>query len=121
MHNRDKEWGTADGRRIKIRDMTDGHLVNVLNWILDNPLSYPITALDLMSAEALYRQTLLFAEGKAYPQQVGDRWKLIDPQTGAGKIEQPPTEYIEAVKDNVGYQSMSKNTQRKRTIQRSKQ
>ena len=86
-HNREKEWGTADGRRIKVKDMTDGHVVNVVNWILDNPRSYPASALTLFVSEAMYRQTVLFAEGKAYPQLVGSRWKLIDPQTGVGKIE----------------------------------
>lgn len=121
MHNREKEWGTADGRRIRVMDMQDGHLVNVINWILDNPRSYPIHSLELMVAEAKYRQTMLFAEGKAYPQQVGDRWKLIDPKTGIGKIEKPPADYIESVKENPAYQRMSKDTQRKRALQRGNQ
>lgn len=114
-HDRDKEWGTADGRKVKIKDMTDGHLVNVLNWILDNPMSYPVSALTLFVAEAGYRQPFLFAEGRAYPQQVGERWKLIDPKTGVGKIEKPPAEYLETVNDNPGYQAMSKRTRAKRT------
>jgi hypothetical protein len=113
-HNREKEWGTADGRRIKVKDMTDGHMVNVVNWILDNPRSYPASALTLFVSEAMYRQTVLFAEGKAYPQLVGNRWKLIDPQTGVGKIEKPPKDYLEAVKDNAGYQRMAKKTRAKR-------
>ena len=32
-HNRDKIWRTADGRSVTVRDMKDGHLVNVINWI----------------------------------------------------------------------------------------
>jgi hypothetical protein len=118
MHDRDQEWSTADGRRVKIRDITDGHLINVVNWILDNYRLYPAGILETMVAEAKYRQTFLFAEGKSYPQQVGERWKLIDPQTGIGTIEKPPADYIEAVKDNAGYQTMSKHTQRKRAIQK---
>jgi len=117
MHNRERLWRTADGRSIAVRDMELSHLVNVINWILDNRDSYPRSALDLMVAEANYRKVFLFAEGKEYPQKVGRRWKMINPQTGAGRIEKPPAEYIEAVKENVGYQSMSKRTQEKRIKQ----
>jgi hypothetical protein len=118
-HNRDSTWRTADGRSIAVKDMQDSHLVNVINWILDNPDSYPLTSLTRMIAEANYRKTLLFAEGKAYPQQVGKRWKLIDPQTGQGHIVPPPPEYIESVKENPGYQAMSKRTQARRAKEQS--
>lgn len=114
MHNRDEEWRTADGRTILVKDMKDSHLVNVINWIFDNPEHYPSWVGELMIAEASYRQTLLFAEGKAYPQKVGKRWKLIDPKTGEGKIEKPPQEYIDSVKHNPVYKAMSKQTQIKR-------
>jgi len=117
-HNRQKLWRTADGRSIEVMNMTESHLVNVINWITDNPDSYPKSSLDLMVAEAKYRQTILFAEGKAYPQQVGKHWKLIDPVTGEGKIVKPPQDYIEAVKDNTAYQTMSKRTQIKRVKDR---
>lgn len=111
---RDRVWRTADGRSVAVRDMADSHLVNVINWILDNPDSYPLTALNRMVAEADYRKTILFAAGKAYPQKVGRRWRLIDPETGAGTIVKPPQEYIDAVKDNAAYQRMSKRTREKR-------
>jgi hypothetical protein len=114
MHNRESWWRTADGRSIQIKDMKDSHLVNVINWISDNRAVYPTSVLNDMIAEAKYRQTLLFAEGKTYPQKVGRAWKLIDPLTGEGRIVPPPTDYIEAVKDNPGYQVMSKRTQEKR-------
>ena len=114
MHNREKIWRTADGRGIAVKDMDLGHLVNVINWILDNPISYPKSILTLMVAEANYRKLFLFAEGKNYPQQVGRRWKVIDARTGVGNIEKPPADYIEAVKDNEAYQVMSKRTQAKR-------
>jgi hypothetical protein len=113
-HNRDKTWRTADGRSIAVKDMKDSHLVNVINWILDNPDSYPLSSLERMVAEANYRKTFLFAEGKSYPQLVGKRWKLVDPVTGEGRIEKPPKEYIEAVQDNSAYQTMSKRTQARR-------
>lgn len=114
VHNRNKLWRTADGRSIEIKDMDLSHLVNVVNWVHDNHDSYPQTIRDLMIAEAKYRQVLLFAEGKEYPQLVDSKWKIIDPTTGAGRIDKPPAEYIDAVADNPGYQNMSKRTQEKR-------
>jgi hypothetical protein len=114
MHNREKIWRTADGRGIAIKDMELGHLVNVINWIADNRDSYPKSILDTMIAEAKYRQPFLFAEGKAYPQQLDKAWKIVDPKTGVGKIEKPPADYIEAVKDNPAYTAMFKRTQEKR-------
>jgi hypothetical protein len=117
MHDRNMTWAAADGRRVKLKDMSDSHLVNVVNWILDNHQLYPVNILDNMVEEARYRQTLLFAEGKSYPQLIGTRWKLVDPKTGVGKIVPPPKEYIEAVKDNEAYQRMSKLTQEKRKKQ----
>lgn len=114
MHNREKIWRTADGRGIAVKDMQLGHLVNVINWIADNRDSYPSGILNVMIAEAKYRQTFLFAEGKAYPQLMGKTWKIVDPQTGVGKIEKPPADYIEAVKDNPAYTAMFKRTQEKR-------
>jgi len=113
-HNREKSWRTADGRAVMVKDMQLGHLVNVINWILDNPHSYPASSLALMIAEANYRQPFLFANSEPYPQLVGTRWKIVDPKTGVGKIEKPPKEYLESVKDNAAYQHMSKRTQAKR-------
>lgn len=118
MHNREKTWRTADGRGIMVKDMELSHLVNVVNWVHDNHDSYPQHTRDLMIAEAKYRQLFLFAEGKEYPQLVDGKWKIINPKTGAGRIEKPPQEYIEAVKDNPAYQAMSKRTQEKRKNQK---
>jgi hypothetical protein len=116
--NRHMMWRTADGRGIKVMDMELSHLVNVINWICDNRDSYPAHVLNCMLEEAKYRQIILFAEGKTYPQLVGRRWKMIDPKTGKGFIEKPPADYIESVKDNPAYQSMSKRTQAKREKER---
>jgi len=117
-HDRESTWRTADGRRVMVKDMEDSHLINVINWISDNQRSYPDGAVERFVAEARYRQSFLFAEGKPYPQLVGSVWKLIDPQTGEGRIVPPPAEYIEAVKDNPGYQQMFKDTQEKRKRER---
>ena len=97
--------------------MDDGHLVNVINWILDNPLSYSKSTLNKMIQEAKNRQTVLFAQGKPFPQQVKNKWLLIDPSTGEGHIIPPPKEYIEAVESNERYQAMFKRTQEKRKKQ----
>ena len=101
-------WRTADGRSVPIKDMDLGHLVNVINWIIDNREVYTKNVLDAMIEEANYRKVFLFAEGKDYPQRVGKRWKIINAETGAGSIERPPEDYIEAVKDNPLYQKMRK-------------
>ena len=114
MHNREKLWRTADGRSVRVMDMDLGHLVNVVNWILDNRASYTKSILDTMVAEANYRQLTLFSEGKPYPQKLGRQWKIIDPESGVGRIEKPPEDYIESVKENNAYQMMSKRTQDKR-------
>ena len=113
-YNREATWRTADGRSVPIKDMDLGHLVNVINWIIDNRESYTKNVLDAMIAEAKYRKVFLFAEGKDYPQKVGRRWKIINALTGEGGIQPPPAEYIEAVKDNPGYTRMFKRTQKKR-------
>jgi hypothetical protein len=118
MHNREQLWYSADGRSVKIKDMTIGHLVNVINWVSDNKDSYPMSTLDVMIAEAEYRQLTLFAEAKAYPQVINNRWVLIDPKTGKKGIIPPPKEYLDSVKDNVAYQKMSQNTQIKRAKRR---
>ena len=115
---RERWWLAADGRSIQIKDMKDGHLVNVINWLADNTESYPNSIREAMIAEARYRQTLLFAEGKAYPQLVNGAWRMIDPQTGMGRIERPPADYIEAVKHNPAYTAMFKRTQAKRAKER---
>jgi len=116
--DRERWWRTADGRSIPIKDMQLGHLVNVINWVHDNPESYTKEMLDIMIAEARYRQVRLFAEGKAYPQLVNGAWRIIDPKTGVGRIERPPADYIDAVKDNPAYTAMFKRTQAKRAKER---
>lgn len=36
MHNRDLIWGTSDGRKLKLRDITSSHLCNILKHIDNN-------------------------------------------------------------------------------------
>ena len=108
---RNKTWRTADGRSVKIKDMDLGHLVNVINWIADNSAAYSPTIYDVMVREANYRQVVLFAEGKPYPQKFAKNWQVVDPKTGKGRIIPPPADYVEGTQDNEAYQRMSKRTQ----------
>jgi len=36
MHNRDMIWVTADGRELKLRDITSAHLSNILKHVDNN-------------------------------------------------------------------------------------
>jgi len=40
MHNRDVIWKTADGRCLKLRDMTSSHLDNAYKYINKNIAAY---------------------------------------------------------------------------------
>lgn len=115
MHDRETHWRTADGRMVKIKDMTIGHLVNVVNWVTDNSDSYPESVRELMESEIEYRQLSMFAEGKLYPQKINNKWVLVDCVTGKKGIIPPPKDYIKNVKNNKIYQEMSKATQLKRS------
>jgi hypothetical protein len=97
---RERVWGSLDARRTKVKDLTDGHLVNILNWILARPKSYSPQVYQHMVQEAHYRKLLLFADGSGnpYPAWNGEAWELIDPKTGKGYIEPPPQDYLEYTK-----------------------
>lgn len=105
-------WGTADGRRVKVKDMDLGHLVNVLNWVHDHHDRYPdhIRAGFVQQAEA--RKFELWAAKKPYPCLQDGRWCIMDPKTGVSGLRIPPKKYIEAVKDNPRYQAMREDVER---------
>lgn len=112
---REQPWGTADGRKVKLKEMDVGHLVNVLNWVNDHDGIYGDRIKSYLKQEAEYRQIFAFSEGQAYPMiSATGRWEVIDPITGKGSIIKPSEEYLEAVKDNACYQRMSKAVQEKR-------
>lgn len=112
---REQPWGTADGRRVKLKDMDIGHLVNVLNWVQDHDGVYGDRIKSYLKQEAEYRRIFAFAEGQPYPMiNNTGRWEILDPKTGKGRIEKPPAEYIEAVKDDPNYQRMAKAVREKR-------
>ena len=35
MHNRDTIWTTVKGKRVKIRDLSSSHLMNIINFLKD--------------------------------------------------------------------------------------
>ena len=111
---RDRAWGTADGRRVKLKDMDIGHLVNVLNWVHDHDGLYGLSIREDLIKEAEYRRVFAFTNMEQYAGLVDNRWKVIDPGTGESTILPPPADYIEAVEDNECYQRMSKAVQEKR-------
>lgn len=112
---REITWGTADGRRVQLKEMEIGHLVNVLNWVHDHDGLYSDRVKAALIKEAEYRRIFAFAEGLPYPMISNTgRWEVIDPKTGKGSIIKPSKEYLEAVKDNDCYQRMSKAVQEKR-------
>ena len=59
--NKESMWHTADGRSIRITEMTLSHLVNVINWIGANPSSYRPRIFEIMVNEAKARQVLLLS------------------------------------------------------------
>ena len=61
---------------IPLPEVTDQHLVNILNWIFDQPSRYDYELYEFLENEAKYRSILLFAEGKPRPVKEDDRWLL---------------------------------------------
>lgn len=114
---RERSWGTADGRRVRLKDMEIGHLVNVLNWVHDHDGLYGSSIKEDLIKEAEHRRLFAFNACEPYAGLVEGRWKVIDPATGEGTILPPPADYIEAVKDDPDYQRMSKLVQEKRKKQ----
>lgn len=74
---RETLWGTTDGRKIAVKDLTSSHLTNILNWIKDRPNQYPNNLYDYMQREAEYRRIVDFASDKGYPMLVDGKWELI--------------------------------------------
>lgn len=111
---RERAWGTADGRRVLLKDMDIGHLVNVLNWVHDHDGVYGSSIKEDLIKEAEYRRLFAFTSNEQYAGLVDNRWKVIDPGTGESTILPPPADYIEAVKDDPNYQRMREWVQEKR-------
>lgn len=57
MHNRNLEWITGDGRRIKIRKLSSSHLYNILKFI-DKNIENCIEEFGIEEVE-LYKKTII--------------------------------------------------------------
>ena len=76
---RDTLWGSQDGRRTKIKDLDDSHLVNVLNWVADRPECYPDHLYGFLEQEANYRKLICFSSGLPIPFKNNEgRWELLN-------------------------------------------
>jgi len=114
---RNRAWGTADGRRVRLKEMEIGHLVNVLNWVHDHDGLYGSSIKEDLIKEAEYRRIFAFTNGEYYAGLVEGRWYVIDPETGKGSILPPPEEYLKAAEENSSYQRMRERVAEKRKNQ----
>lgn len=95
-------WHSADGKKVKIKDMPLDHFVNVLNWIEKNPMLY-MDVLPGFLKFAELKTTVLFAAKERYPLRVDGKWQIVDPVKGAvTNAAPPPPGYAEAVKEKYG-------------------
>jgi len=59
-------WGPEDGDPILAKDLTDSHLCNIINWILNHENQYDDGVLDFMVGEAEYRKLAAFVSKQPY-------------------------------------------------------
>ncbi len=69
-------WGSEDGKEYAIPEITDSHLVNILNWIKDRPWQYEPYLYGLFEEEARFRKVVCFAKGAPIPTKQDERWML---------------------------------------------
>lgn len=55
-YTRDSEWTTHDGRVIRLRDLEDAHLANVVDWVLTYGHAYSVELTRALLAEAAHRE-----------------------------------------------------------------
>lgn len=73
MYNRETTtWKSADGREILIKDLTDSHVVNILNWIKARSSQYQPGLYEFFEEEAALRRLYAFAEDKPMPTKLPD-------------------------------------------------
>ena len=98
----DKVWGSADGKKTKIRELTTDHLVNILNWINDPAHSYPAQFVSDLEKYATDLKFINFAKKEPYPQKQEDgTWALVNPTTGEIGVTAPPAQYLKKVKKKL--------------------
>lgn len=60
-------WGSYGGRAQYIKDLSDSYVVNILNWMQDNPEHYKDKLYKVFEEEAAIRRLWAFAEDKPMP------------------------------------------------------
>jgi len=64
-----------DGRHTLVKDLTNEHLVNILNWVRERPRQYNPSLHPLLEQEANYRKLMAFTANEAIPVKCEDgRW-----------------------------------------------
>lgn len=82
VRTRETAWWQPDGDvdPILVKDLTDGHLANIINWIFDRQGQYADDDYLMMVDEAKRRQLTGFASGTSYPQCGEDgRYMVVNP------------------------------------------
>ena len=98
----DKIWGSADGKKTKIRDLSIDHLVNILNWVTDPDHTYGKDFVVGLEQYATDLKFINFAKKEPYPQQQEDgSWVVVNPATGEVGVTAPPTQYIKKIKKKL--------------------
>lgn len=77
-----KRWGTADGRTLRIGDMTNDHIVNCIFWVRQRPEVYSKDILQMFLDEANYRKLSWyipedFAVKQSIIKKINERMKFV--------------------------------------------
>lgn len=66
MSKRRSIWTTNEGTKLRICDIGDSHLVNILRWIEEHRRAYSVDVYSMMAAEAIERGLITWSEHKKY-------------------------------------------------------
>lgn len=99
----DLVWGCADGTKIRVKDMSLDHFVNVINWMSNSPMLYA-EVLPKFYSYAGDLSFVKFSANERYPvlDPVDLKWKIMDPADGIVRAAPPPREYYEGVAKKYG-------------------
>jgi hypothetical protein len=84
MYNRNEShWTTRDGEEILIKDLSDSHLTNILNWMQTKHFNeavpiYPSEFFQFMQHEAEYRKMIAFVNNGALINRQADGWYIVE-------------------------------------------
>ena len=82
VYDRNTSMWHPDGEvdPILVKDLTDSHLANIINWIVDRDGQYDDEIHSFMVEEAKRRQLTGFASGISYPHCGEDgRYTVVNP------------------------------------------